>query len=255
MPQLLSQQIRIQNNLLGHCYTALHNYCQEENFPSPPPAMDQILAAWKGEFRSIQHELETGIESIAAGKTVRKPMEARPESVAATGAYPPRKEITQRQSSGSILTRRAIEAGTPPASSQALVVPESRSNSALPLSPAASSSSSQASDARTFGRASNHSPTARPDTLVHSQTESRLSVLSSAAAKKKPPPPPPKRRQSQVVWVTALYDFDGQAAGDLTFKKGDRIRVFKQTGSTDDWWEGELKGTQGAFPANYCQAG
>ena len=256
VPQLLSQQILIQNNLLGHCYTALHNYCQGETLPSPPPAMDQILAAWKGEFRPIQHELETRIASIAAGKAVRRPMEANLESVAAAGAYPQRREIAQRQTSGPILTRRAIEAGTPPASSQALVVPDPRAGSALPSLPAALSSPSQTGDVRTLGHASSHSPTTRPDTLVRSQTESHLSVLSSAAAKKKPPPPPPpKKRQSQGVWVTALYDFDGLAAGDLTFKKGDRIRVFKQTESTDDWWEGELKGTQGAFPANYCHAG
>lgn len=54
--------------------------------------------------------------------------------------------------------------------------------------------------------------------------------------------------------MTALYDFAGQGSGDLVFREGDRIRVTKKTGSTDDWWEGELKGVQGSFPANYCQA-
>jgi hypothetical protein len=36
--------------------------------------------------------------------------------------------------------------------------------------------------------------------------------------------------------VTALYDFAGQGSGDLVFREGDRIRVTKKTGSTDDWW-------------------
>ena len=80
-------------------------------------------------------------------------------------------------------------------------------------------------------------------------------MASIAASKKKPPPPPPKRIPSnQGFWVTALYEFAGQGQGDLVFKEGDRIKVVQKTNSTDDWWEGELRGVQGSFPANYCQA-
>lgn len=75
--------------------------------------------------------------------------------------------------------------------------------------------------------------------------------------KKKPPPPPPPPRPNpaafQAVYVTALYDFGGQGPGDLAFREGDRIRVLKRTDSTDDWWEGELRGVRGSFPANYCR--
>ena len=53
--------------------------------------------------------------------------------------------------------------------------------------------------------------------------------------------------------MTALFDFEGQSAGDLTFREGDRIKVVKKTESTDDWWDGELRGKVGAFPANYVQ--
>jgi hypothetical protein len=70
-----------------------------------------------------------------------------------------------------------------------------------------------------------------------------------AALKKKKPPPPPR----PTNFVTALYDFDGQGAGDLVFREGDRIRVIQKTNSTDDWWKGELRGVQGAFPANYVE--
>jgi hypothetical protein len=70
--------------------------------------------------------------------------------------------------------------------------------------------------------------------------------------KKKPPPPPP-RQNSNWVFVTALYDFGGQGEGDLVFSEGDKIRVIKQTDSKDDWWQGELRGVKGAFPANYCE--
>lgn len=78
-------------------------------------------------------------------------------------------------------------------------------------------------------------------------------MASIAASKKKPPPPPPQKRL-QEVWVVALYEFAGQGEGDLVFREGDRIRVVKKTESTDDWWEGELRGVKGSFPANYCRA-
>lgn len=71
--------------------------------------------------------------------------------------------------------------------------------------------------------------------------------------KKKPPPPPPKRMISQFLYAEALYDFQGQSQGDLSFKEGDQIQVVKKTDSTDDWWEGKLNGVKGSFPANYCK--
>jgi hypothetical protein len=75
-----------------------------------------------------------------------------------------------------------------------------------------------------------------------------------AAGKKKPPPPPPKKIGSfQAEYVTAMYDFDGLNAGDLTFREGERIRVIKKTDSSHDWWEGEVRGQKGSFPANYCK--
>lgn len=58
-----------------------------------------------------------------------------------------------------------------------------------------------------------------------------------------------------MEYVTAIYDFEAQQAGDLEFRKGDRIRIVKKTGSTADWWEGELRGVQGSFPANYVGVG
>jgi GTP-binding protein EngB required for normal cell division len=54
-------------------------------------------------------------------------------------------------------------------------------------------------------------------------------------------------------YAIALYDFDPIYDGDLAFKKGDRIRILKQTDSTDEWWEGELGAAKGIFPANYTE--
>ena len=82
---------------------------------------------------------------------------------------------------------------------------------------------------------------------------SSSSMKAAIAGKKKPPPPPPRLPSNQAQWVTALYDFVGQGNGDLTFREGDRIRIVKKTERTDEWWEGELRGQQGSFPANYVK--
>ena len=87
---------------------------------------------------------------------------------------------------------------------------------------------------------------------------SSVSTASIAAKKKKPPPPVPTKRLpsvQQAQYVTALYDFEGQADGDLAFREGDRIRIVKKTESIDDWWDGEIGGVTGCFPANYVRMG
>ncbi|KAF8923116.1 hypothetical protein BGZ58_003324 [Dissophora ornata] len=75
---------------------------------------------------------------------------------------------------------------------------------------------------------------------------------SAAAANKRPPPPPVPKRLG-VKMVVALYDYDAQQEGDLSFKGGDRIELVERTGSTEDWWTGKLNGRQGVFPGNYVQ--
>ena len=62
------------------------------------------------------------------------------------------------------------------------------------------------------------------------------SMASAIAAKKKPPPPPPKPKPKQFdnsIYVTAIYTFQGQASGDLSFKEGDRIKVLRKTENMD----------------------
>uniref|UniRef100_A0A8C5X7T0 SH3 domain-containing YSC84-like protein 1 n=1 Tax=Malurus cyaneus samueli TaxID=2593467 RepID=A0A8C5X7T0_9PASS len=64
-------------------------------------------------------------------------------------------------------------------------------------------------------------------------------------------PTPPDNSWSHPVEVTALYSFEGQQPGDLTFKAGDKITVTTKTNSQFDWWEGKIGGQTGIFPANY----
>ncbi|KAI9237626.1 MAG: hypothetical protein BYD32DRAFT_415898 [Podila humilis] len=70
---------------------------------------------------------------------------------------------------------------------------------------------------------------------------------------KKPPPPPVPKRMGARPMVVALYDYDAQQAGDLSFRKDDRIEIVEKTANADDWWTGKLNGQQGVFPGNYVQ--
>jgi amphiphysin len=75
-----------------------------------------------------------------------------------------------------------------------------------------------------------------------------------AGAKRAPPPPPPLKPKPSygaapaVKYVVALFDFEAQAAGDLSFSVGDRIELVERTGSAEDWWTGRVDGRQGVFP-------
>ncbi|CAO3571974.1 unnamed protein product [Mortierella alpina] len=77
-------------------------------------------------------------------------------------------------------------------------------------------------------------------------------TIANSGVKAVPPPPPPKIGAKPDL-VVALYDFTGEQATDLSFKKGDRITVVKRTPSTNDWWTGRCSGREGSFPANYVQ--
>jgi amphiphysin len=48
--------------------------------------------------------------------------------------------------------------------------------------------------------------------------------------------------------VTALYDYEAQAEGDLSFRTGDVIEIVTRTNNENEWWIGKLNGKQGQFP-------
>lgn len=48
----------------------------------------------------------------------------------------------------------------------------------------------------------------------------------------------------------ALYDYQGENEGDLTFNEGDIIALLDQS-NPDGWWEGEVNGQRGFFPSNF----
>ena len=288
LPHLLASQILIQNTLLAQYYTALHNYCGEEGFQSPPPPMEDVIRTWDADFMPTKFKVETSFNCIATGKAVKQPLKFEDQKGSTMTGLNIRNGINQRRTGSQATPRRpsnntpALQALPAPPSPEPEFRPriESAPSSTIPSRPktesAVSSSSlamltpsSSLSDARSTspgdggyraGAGGAHSPAApRTDYFTRDRqaSASTLATQAAIAAKKKPPPrPPPKKNPSNLgMWVTALYSFEGQSDGDLAFQEGDKIRVVKKTGSTDDWWEGELMGKTGAFPANYVQVG
>src|SRR5690242_18151275 len=76
----------------------------------------------------------------------------------------------------------------------------------------------------------------------------------SAAKAKGAAPPPPKPKPSRLSGMpapetcTALYDFEAQSEGDLSFLAGDSIEIITRTQNDNEWWTGKVRGKQGQFP-------
>ncbi|KAJ3148444.1 Unconventional myosin-Ie [Geranomyces variabilis] len=70
---------------------------------------------------------------------------------------------------------------------------------------------------------------------------------SPFAGKKRPPPPPPKKGPT----CKALYDYEASEADELSFKTGAVISITNK--DDEGWWQGELNGRKGLFPANYVE--
>jgi len=85
-------------------------------------------------------------------------------------------------------------------------------------------------------------------TAISPSSTIRSSLNRSSSAKRPPPPIPPK-----MITAIALYDFNGEQPGDLSFKAGDVITVVKKGDSAESWWEGRVGERNGIFPANYVQ--
>ena len=80
------------------------------------------------------------------------------------------------------------------------------------------------------------------------------SSWGAAAKAKGAAPPPPKPKPSKfsspaaVPKAEALYDYEAQAAGDLSFNTGDVIEIVQKGASENEWWTGSINGRQGQFP-------
>lgn len=266
--------------MLAHYYTVLHTFSEEEGFPSPPPPMDSIIQDWEIAHQPIQDEIEnmgclkqgkalrqaqaqnqqgakrpslggrtltsTSISSNISVRTAPPPMFApKPPFASETRPVSPASSYVTPRASISV----ASSASTPPLPSGGdfytpppAVTPEPELAPSKPPKPAGIMSFAPA------GPNIDHFRLGRQQSAP--VVPSAFDPMAAAAKKKRPPPPP---RPAAAKYVTAIYDFDGQGPDDLVLREGDRIKVITKTDSTDDWWEGELRGMQGSFPANYVE--
>ena len=80
------------------------------------------------------------------------------------------------------------------------------------------------------------------------------SSWGAAAKAKGAAPPPPKPKPSRFSGAptadtaTALYDYEAQAEGDLSFSTGDVIEIIQRGATENEWWTGKVYGRQGQFP-------
>lgn len=63
----------------------------------------------------------------------------------------------------------------------------------------------------------------------------------------------PTAQSPTAETVTALYDYQAQAAGDLSFPAGAVIEVVQRTADPNEWWTGRYNGQEGVFPGNYVE--
>ncbi|KAK0105237.1 hypothetical protein ONS95_004372 [Cadophora gregata] len=257
LPHLLAVQIMIQNTILAQYYTSLHNYCEDTGFASPPPPMEEVISTWNSDFKPIQKDIEE-IPVIARGKAIHQPMAIGDDGArkpSATGlnfrnGFANRRPSTQGPASQSVSPHPEKRVMRIPSSNQIpTIAPQAPQPTPSPEPTPVYSPPDYSTHLTPVSTYSAHSP-AGP-----SMDYFQRSSTTNAIQKKKPPPPPPKRIGSQNfgTFAVALYDFQGQNQGDLSFKEGDQIKVLKKTDSTDDWWDGELRGVKGSFPANYCK--
>lgn len=57
--------------------------------------------------------------------------------------------------------------------------------------------------------------------------------------------------ENEEVYAIAIADYRSEQATDLTFQRGDKIKVLLQHSS--GWWDGEFNGKKGTFPKTFVQ--
>lgn len=98
------------------------------------------------------------------------------------------------------------------------------------------------------------SPKLNGDSGAMVRANSTGSSWGAAAKAKRSAPPPPKPKPLRltaapvVERAEALYDYEAQAAGDLSFATGDVIDIVRKGATENEWWTGKLKGQEGQFP-------
>ena len=239
---MLSTMYAVQINLYQHIYASVHEYATSQGLTST----DNVVEEFESRFEPKRLEIEGSVKSLREGKIAKTPYGEGNSG---------KPGLFSRKSSASVPTVKPTPSRTatatspppPPYAPQDTRKPSISSYKSPPPPPSAAS----LTPSRNTGSG------VEDPSLSYSATRasSSSSVASDAAKKRAPPPPPPPKPSvsPKPEFVTAIYDFAGQSAGDLSFRTGDRIKIVKKTDSLEDWWQGELNGTRGSFPRNYCE--
>uniref|UniRef100_A0A182NQY9 SH3 domain-containing protein n=1 Tax=Anopheles dirus TaxID=7168 RepID=A0A182NQY9_9DIPT len=85
------------------------------------------------------------------------------------------------------------------------------------------------------------------------ETDAFDSLTSHPMPSMPPPPPPPATDSySEEPYGVALYDFQGEADEDLSFKTNEKIYLLKRL--NEEWYMGrDKRGLEGMFPVNYVE--
>ncbi|XP_072513899.1 intersectin-1 isoform X2 [Salminus brasiliensis] len=89
--------------------------------------------------------------------------------------------------------------------------------------------------------------------LISGPVRKSMSIESGSSdsppSMKRPSPSPNKPMDLGEEYI-AMYTYESNEQGDLTFQQGDVITVLKKEG---DWWTGTVAGKTGVFPSNYVK--
>ncbi|CAD6502063.1 BgTH12-02306 [Blumeria graminis f. sp. triticale] len=239
LPHLLGAQILIQHALLALYYTALQNYCDETNFLEQSSPTEDVSTVWRTKF-NFALEKTKPLKCIGRGRSANYPKDVTKKDPGSSMVKSPFTSVKIQRPSQNLVAISQHESTLHDAR-----IPRISSHQSLTTASSKSSRCPSNNDLRQIIPVNNSLP-------PHSISKSG-SLVSEIKKKKKPPPPPPKRigLKNPEIFATALYSFEGQNDGDLSFNDGDQIKILKKTNSTDDWWVGELRGKQGSIPANY----
>ncbi|XP_041762667.1 verprolin isoform X1 [Anopheles merus] len=125
------------------------------------------------------------------------------------------------------------------------------SHSVLPRHVAASGSSKQMAPIPPTG---GQDPYAGMEADSSSDVLGAFDSLPSQPMPSIPPPPPPPATEAYAEdpYGIALYDFQGEADEDLSFKANEKIYLLKRL--TEEWYMGrDKRGLEGMFPVNYVE--
>jgi len=132
-----------------------------------------------------------------------------------------------------------------------------------PYSPSASTYKPVSTPSPTQTSFSEAPPPAYSSSLAATYTDTKSAIsranstggnLGEIAKSKGTAPPPPKPKPSRfsgapvAETATALYDYEAQAEGDLSFATGDVIEIVQRSQNENEWWTGRIMGKMGQFP-------